>query len=565
MSRKITLLMASVWSATAMFFVEVPLVSVMANTSHAAAVDLPQTGQNTCYNASGTVIDRLGTGQDGEIRAGVEWPLSRFTDIISAIGFAGGDGSVGAPYQIETAEQLDAVRDYLNANFILIADIDLDIAPYNEGEGWEPIGTYVDWAVNDPFTGNFDGNGHIISGLFIDRPGSSVLGLFAIGAGAEFHDLSLDVNITDGNGYIGGLVGSLEPGVISNVHVSGTIAVSSSDIGGLAGRIREVQISATSSAVTVSGWGNVGGLVGNVQNNSSIAGCRATGSVTSTYGYAVGGLAGTLWSSNLEDSFATGNVIGRESVGGLAGWNGMSAITASYATGDVTATADGNRNFGGLAGNSDSGATIADSYATGDVHGVDLVGGLVGRQTADSSVSGSYATGSVNGETSDIGGLIGINYGGAVTASYYNSETSGQSDTDRGEPRITAQMRAGMSYVAGETYDGWFEAGSPWSIGETFNGGYPYLTVLPRFTVSASISGNGTVGWVGEYPHGARAELLLTPARNWYIGSATGCGGLLDGDLYATAPLTGNCTVHVEFLKKFPWILYMPSLLSSSH
>jgi pimeloyl-ACP methyl ester carboxylesterase len=46
----------------------------------AGTVQLPQTGQTTCYNTSGTVIDCTGTGQDGELQAGVAWPNPWFTD-----------------------------------------------------------------------------------------------------------------------------------------------------------------------------------------------------------------------------------------------------------------------------------------------------------------------------------------------------------------------------------------------------------------------------------------------------------------------------------------------------
>jgi len=43
-----------------------------------STINLPQTGQTTCYDEDGNVIDCTGTGQDGEIRAGVEWPSTRF-------------------------------------------------------------------------------------------------------------------------------------------------------------------------------------------------------------------------------------------------------------------------------------------------------------------------------------------------------------------------------------------------------------------------------------------------------------------------------------------------------
>lgn len=55
-------------------------------TSRAATVQLPKTGQTLCYDTAGAVIDCVGTGQDGEIQAGVAWPDPRFTD--------NGDGTV---------------------------------------------------------------------------------------------------------------------------------------------------------------------------------------------------------------------------------------------------------------------------------------------------------------------------------------------------------------------------------------------------------------------------------------------------------------------------------------
>ena len=43
-------------------------------------IQLPKTGQTTCYDTAGTVIPCAGTGQDGDIQAGVAWPNPRFID-----------------------------------------------------------------------------------------------------------------------------------------------------------------------------------------------------------------------------------------------------------------------------------------------------------------------------------------------------------------------------------------------------------------------------------------------------------------------------------------------------
>jgi hypothetical protein len=52
----------------------------------AGEINLPKTGQTICYDGDGNIIDCTGTGQDGDIQAGVEWPSPRFTD--------NGDGTV---------------------------------------------------------------------------------------------------------------------------------------------------------------------------------------------------------------------------------------------------------------------------------------------------------------------------------------------------------------------------------------------------------------------------------------------------------------------------------------
>lgn len=55
-------------------------VLFLAVSAIAAPIQIPQTGQHTCYNANGIIIDCASTGQDGEIRAGAALPSPRFTD-----------------------------------------------------------------------------------------------------------------------------------------------------------------------------------------------------------------------------------------------------------------------------------------------------------------------------------------------------------------------------------------------------------------------------------------------------------------------------------------------------
>ena len=63
------------------FFLSTAIIFfIISGVSLAATIQLPQTGQTKCYNKSGTEIPCTGTGQDGEIQAGIGWPSPRFAD-----------------------------------------------------------------------------------------------------------------------------------------------------------------------------------------------------------------------------------------------------------------------------------------------------------------------------------------------------------------------------------------------------------------------------------------------------------------------------------------------------
>ncbi len=55
------------------------LFIILSSVSFAGVIQLPQTGQTKCYDSGGDEIACAGSGQDGELRAGVPWPNPRFT------------------------------------------------------------------------------------------------------------------------------------------------------------------------------------------------------------------------------------------------------------------------------------------------------------------------------------------------------------------------------------------------------------------------------------------------------------------------------------------------------
>ncbi len=381
-----------------------------------------------------------------------------------ADGFAGGSGTETAPWQIETLDQLDEVRNHLNAHFVLIADIDAaDTENWNEGDGFIPIGEGID----TPFQGSFNGDGFTINSLTINLPDTDFVGLFASTEDALLENIHLvAVNIT-GKARVGGLTGYNYESLIHNCSSSGSVT-GHGRVGGLVGSAYFSTITDSSSGGSVQGSSmRVGGLVGINDFYSSISNSHSTANVTST-SFNVGGLAGESLSP-ISNSYSTGNVSGSSRVGGLVGSVFITEISNSYSTGDVNCN-----NFlaGGLVGDHES-STINNCYSTGNVSGNTEVGGLVGRNDDNAVIMNSYSTGLVDGNE-NVGGLVGENRNSTVTNSYWDEETSGQTESDGGENRTTGQMT--FPYAA-DTFTEW-DFGVHWSADTdySFNDGYPYFS-----------------------------------------------------------------------------------------
>ncbi len=168
--------------------------------------------------------------------------------------FAGGNGTAGAPFLVEDADDLNAMRRNLSAHYKLINDINLGVAPYSEGEGWNPI---------DNFIGVLDGNQHTIYNLYINRFLRDNVGLFGYvrqwrhQTTFRVYDLAIEnANIT-GHENVGVLMGyyscqgnagwgsaAAEPnykGMISRVQVSGKVK-GNATVGGVMGTFYDNEI-----------------------------------------------------------------------------------------------------------------------------------------------------------------------------------------------------------------------------------------------------------------------------------------------------------------------------------
>ncbi|MDM8258163.1 fimbrillin family protein [Phocaeicola barnesiae] len=239
----------------------------------------------------------------------------------------------GNTYTVYTDDGLmawaEAAQGNPSLNCTLTHDIDLS------GTEWEPIGVR-----NNVYTGTFDGNGHTIRNMAITKKNLSFeddCGMFGrVGTNATIQDLTLEdvrLDVDADDVSIGALAGSNQ-GIISNCRVSGNISVTNNKmgfVGGVVGRMESGVIQYCHSSASIQGGNSdyVGGVLGGeFLTKTVIKGCSFSGSVTG--GNTVGGIAGYC------RFFA--DMTGCYSVGELS--------SAVYNTGGIT----GYLQFAGVAG-----------------------------------------------------------------------------------------------------------------------------------------------------------------------------------------------------------------------
>ncbi len=415
--------------------------SLIMNTSTANGGDAAVAGGRVRvgYSPDGTYSGRVDFGSRSG--AGLLTINGQDYTVINSLGSAGST----------TGADLQGISGNLSGCYALGADIDASTTyDWNGHAGFAPLGNSA-----TPFTGIFDGLGHIIKGIyiFVNAAGTPDAGLFGnTGAASQINNLCLT----------GGCI-------ISNMYTLNDV------VGGIAGTNR--------------------GSINNSYNANTVSGSSGSPSVRAN----VGGLVGHNY-GNITESYNMGNVTHGVSIGGLAG-NNEGAITSSYNSGQV-----GGNNIvyaGGLVG--ENSGNIAYSYNAGPVmsytNGAIYNGGVIGYALAGSSMDNCYNTGYVWGISGSRGGLSGS--AGTTTNSYWDMETSGQASNPGGGTGLThAQMMSQADFA------GWDFSGA-WGIKEGYS--YPYLRW--RFPSEPQIiSGYFTTGAAGDSLHIVKDGLDLGSA-----------------------------------------------------
>lgn len=299
---------------------------------------------------------------------------------------------------------------------------------------WLPIGT----SVNLAFKGNVEGNDHVISNLFVNRPDMDFGGLFGALINSEIKNLNIDTAIVYGQGTVAALTANLSTNsLVENCHVI------------------------NSKVYSVMGWngGIAGGIAGGLLIGSKIKKSSYSGEVYG--GNQIGGLVGTAWDTTLiEECFSEGLVSGDDIVGGLVGYctwnfppapNTTNVVKNSYSRANVVATGIG---AGGFYGSPEINGAVENCYSTGTVTAPNAggaAGGFIGKIIQQTTVINSYFDTESSGMTEGIG--------------EFNPDPNivvvGKTTNEMKSQALVDQLNAGQ--------------GNVWSIDPNLNDGYPVL------------------------------------------------------------------------------------------
>jgi len=174
----------------------------------------------------------------------------------------------------------------------------------------------------------------------------------------------------------------------------------------------------------------------------------------------VGGIAGYISEGTVSRCYVNGTFTPtNNNIGGIAGLNIYGYIFECFTSGTIS----GNSYIGGIVGNNNG--NINNCYSTMSVTAsIEIVGGLVGYN--EQEITLCYSTGAVFG-TTNHGGLIGKNMDwGIVSDCYWDIETSGQTTSNGGLGKTTAEMKQQLTFVDWDFVNTW---------GILDNETYPYL------------------------------------------------------------------------------------------
>ena len=312
-------------------------------------------------------------------------------------------------YEISTAEELAYIAkeggDWLGYNYILANDIALNSVELTydaNGNLTVNASTLNQWTPINGFKGIFNGNGHTISGVYINTTSSA--GFFTSFSG-DLYDLTLKNSYIKGKNTVGGISSNSSKigAKFSGCKYYGAV-VGESTVGGIVGYINCVYLSNCTNYGNVWATGNnVGGISGSY-GAYELNNCTNEGNVYSTGNYVGGITGGCVDIYDISGCINKGNVTGNKCVGGICSYGSDISIWNCGNIGNITGT----EYVGGLLGynaNDTYESSVSNGYNTGVITGTNYVGGIVGYVTC-CNLSNNYNAGNVIA-TTNAGGIAG--------------------------------------------------------------------------------------------------------------------------------------------------------------
>ncbi len=370
-----------------------------------------------------------------------------------------GSGTKADPYRIGTGAELAWFAEKVNggsasACAVLTADIDLN------RQDWTSIGTK-----NKPYMGTFDGQNHIIHGIWSTDESNTIQGLFGY----------IGRNYSNRSGY----------GTVKSVKAAGRIRAVQSAGSGLIAGSNEGEIYNCEVSAFLGSWKGISAIGG-------IAGCMTGGSIENcrTYGLFL----------TTDDSKYSSNMV--NSIGGIAGAAGASepsdGCLIRYCENhmrlrgyELSYLGGKGSSMGGIVGLISGIAKVRESVNYAEVRGELRVGGILGYVIQDSNAQLDYVT----------------NYGDVYGASASNPDTHGTGGiVGYADEKTTFCLQ--YAYNAGTIY------------GETkrnqYNAAYEYSATAP---MTGALVGNWRAGDV-RHAQSSSADNTL-----WGYAAATGTNG----------------------------------------
>lgn len=306
-----------------------------------------------------------------------------------------GSGTESDPYLIYNENQLAQLSNFLGQSGVVFKlQKDLDISNYisenNPSQGWIPVGVE-----SSPFMGVFYGNGHKITGFYINRPSTVFVGFWGSINGAKIQDLTIEGTYVKGGAKVGGITGYATGSTISNCKL-------------------------TLSSEGTRGSYCTGGIVGLAENSVTINACTYNGNVNGinntaigTNGDRIGGIAGSISNGTVNNCIVNGTVTGeRAASGGVSGYIDTSTISNSSITGNV----NGKSNVGGIVGVVCGTSNVSNVTSIGDVKGTENVSGVAAelREGSSLTLSKAFHKGKITNTGDYTGGIVAKSNGGCI-------------------------------------------------------------------------------------------------------------------------------------------------------